>query len=278
MLIYKFVVGTVLLGASLIIEPLLLHAEETIEGKLVADHVGRVSSEITGERSIRVQDLLVREGDRVRKGDVLARLSAEQLTADRAVAFGTFGEAEALVGVAKSRLELAKLTYNRQVGLKGSPSFRRATFEDAEVALRAAKSELKSAESSARSRKAEVERIELEIRRATIVAPYDGIVFKILTNVGASVTQKSPDLLELLDLTRVEIEVEIPSRDVSVFPIGRNVFYAYDGSDKYPAKVRAILPTLNDENRNRVMRLQVSAENIPLTFYNQQPVKIFLVN
>ncbi len=267
-----------MLGAALIIEASLLHAEETIKGKLVADHVGRVSSEITGERSIRVQDLLVREGDRVRTGDVLARLSAEQLTADRAVALGAFEEAEALVDVAKSRLELAELTYNRQVGLKGSPSFRRASFEDAEVALRTAKSELKSAKSSARSRKAQVERIELDIRRATIVAPYDGIVFKILTNVGASVTQKSPDLLELLDLTRVEIEVEIPSRDVSNFPIGRNVFYAFDGGDKHSAKVRAILPSLNDENRNQVVRLQVSAHNIPLTFYNRQPVKIFLEN
>lgn len=84
-LTYRFIVGMLLLGASLIFEPLLLNAQETIKGRLVANHVGRVSSEITGERAIRVKDLLVREGDRVKKGDVLVRLSVEQLIADRAV-------------------------------------------------------------------------------------------------------------------------------------------------------------------------------------------------
>ncbi len=58
--------------------------------------------------------------------------------------------------------------------------------------------------------------------------------------------------------------------------VGRNILYAIDRSGKYLDKVRATLPSLSEENRNRVVRLQLGPNIIPLTFYNQQRAKIFL--
>jgi len=66
--------------------PSLSFAEEQIEGKLVANVIGKISSQTTGERSVRVEEVLVRKGDRVKKGELLARLSVQQLKADRLVA------------------------------------------------------------------------------------------------------------------------------------------------------------------------------------------------
>lgn len=44
----------------------------------------------------------------------------------------------------------------------------------------------------------------------------------------------------------------------------------------YPAEVWTILPRLSNDDRNGAVRLQVSLDNMLLTFYNQQPVKFFL--
>ena len=151
----------------------LARAQTVTEGKLIVDQIGTISSPLTGERSVRVEDVPVRMGDRLMKGDQMALLSTLQLMADRLVAQRAFEEAEALASVAKSNVAAAQLTYRRQAGLKGSPSFRRAAYEDAEVALSAAKSQLRSAESSAKRQQAEVGRIDLEIKLARIVAPYD---------------------------------------------------------------------------------------------------------
>ena len=107
--------------------------------------MGKVSSQLTGERSVRVKELNVRVGDRVKKGDIIAKLSTEQLEADRKVAEGALAEAKALVTVAESRITGAKLVLGRQERLRKSTSFQRSAFEDAEVALRSAEASLRSA-------------------------------------------------------------------------------------------------------------------------------------
>ena len=198
-------------------------ADKSLKGRLIANHIGKVSSEITGERTVRIQKLLVREGDRVKKGELLAQLSTEQLIADRSVAMSSLQAAEAMVGVAKSNLAGAKMRYDRQAGLENSAAFRRAAFEDAQVSLQTAESQLRRAENVVSVRKAEVERIELEIRLADILAPYDGIVMDVLTSVGAAVTQTKPDILMLLDLSRVEIELPISLARASEFQPGRSL-------------------------------------------------------
>ena len=274
----KIILGALVLGLSLGFCPSYLHADETIEGKMVANHIGKVSSEITGERSIRVQELLVREGDRIKKGDVLARLSTEQLTADRTVALRFLEEAEATAGVAESNVAGAKLVFNRQAGLKKSDSFRRADFEDAEVALGATESELSKAQATVKRRKAEVQRIELEISLANIVAPYDGIVVKVLTNVGASVTQGNPHIVELLDSTRTEIEVEVPLNKLSHFQVGRELSYSVENSEKYQAKVRVILPKLSKKKKTRLIRLELKNGDVAPIYSDQQFVKVYLDN
>lgn len=185
--VHEFIV-LVIVVAAMTLGPIESNAEE---------QDSTVSSVITGERSVRVAKLSVGKGDKVKKGDVLAVLSTQQLEADKLVAMSSLEEAKALVKVAKARLAGAKLVFDRQAALKQSVSFRRADFEDAEVALQLAESNLALAESTVNRQKAEVDRIDLEIQLATIRAPFEGSVVKLLTNVGATVTQRNPNILVL---------------------------------------------------------------------------------
>ena len=135
-------------------------AQSTIEGKIISNQIGTVSGVLTGERSVRVEELAVRFGDRVKMGDLIARLSTAQLESDRNVALAILEEAKASVGVAESNLAGAKLIFDRQSGLKNSSSFRRAAFEDAEIALNRAESSLKSILATSNRRQAEVDRLK----------------------------------------------------------------------------------------------------------------------
>lgn len=91
----------VLLGSALVTligaAPGAVDASEAIEGKLVADQRGHISSQMTGERSQRVKDMYVRVGDNVKQGDRLARLDTVQLEADRLIAQRFLDEAQAAV-------------------------------------------------------------------------------------------------------------------------------------------------------------------------------------
>lgn len=253
-------------------------AEEIIQGTLIANHLGTVSSEITGERAIRVMERPVQEGDRVKKGQLLAKLSTVQLVAALNVILSSIDEAKALVGVAESNLAGAQLRFNREAGLRNSVSFRRARYEDSEVALISAKSELQSAQSVARLRVAEADRIKLEIRLAEILAPYNGVVVDILTNVGASVTQNNPHILKMLDTSRIEIEVAVLPIDLARFPMGRELRYSLRNNEIYTAKVRAILPSLDNNKERALVRLELSPDKIPRFLTDQLPVQVYLKN
>ena len=60
------------------------------------------------------------------------------------------------------------------------------------------------------------------------MAPYDGLVVEILTGVGASVTQKAPDILTVLDLSQLEIAVELSHTDAQHLKPGQIQFYNTD--------------------------------------------------
>ena len=256
----------------------LVRAQTVTEGKLIVDQIGTISSPLTGERSVRVEDVPVRMGDRLMKGDQMALLSTLQLMADRLVAQRAFEEAEALASVAKSNVAAAQLTYRRQAGLKGSPSFRRAAYEDAEVALSAAKSQLRSAESSAKRQQAEVGRIDLEIKLARIVAPYDGLVLEVLKNVGSTVTQKDPHLFRFLDLSRVEIEIQGSEKEIKPFQPGAEIFYSIANGEKLPGLVRAVFPNLGQSPPSWMARIKLGSSRLPTLFHDQQPVTVYLAN
>ncbi len=249
-------------------------AQESFKGVIVAKQVGKVSSQLTGERSVRVQELNVRVGDRVKKGDLIAKLSTEQLEADRKVADASHEEAKALVAVAESRVKGAQLVLGRQERLRKSTSFQRSAFEDAEVALQTAEASLQSARGVAARRKAEVDRIALEIRLADIIAPYDGIVTNISANVGAAVTQRNPDLVQLLDLSRVEIEVPVPQSKLALFSAGKTVQFSSDNGAKGEAKVRAIMSVLAKNKRDRVVRLTLAEPGKLGDIHDQEAVTI----
>lgn len=272
----RILVGTMVIWGAVFIQPDKITAQESIQGRFIANHLGTVSSEITGERAIRVTELLAREGDKVKKGQLLAKLSTVQLIAARSVVSSSIEEAKALVGVSESNLVGAQLRFNREAGLKNSASFRRAKFEDAEVDLLRAKSALKSAQSVVELRNAEAERIDLEISLANIFAPFEGIVVKFLTNVGASVTQGNPHILEMLNVSRIEIEIEIPLEKLSRFPIGKEVSYSVKNGKKYGAKVRAILPTLSQDRQKALVRLELDKNNLPPFYSDQLPVNVHL--
>lgn len=250
-------------------------ASDAIEGKLIADQRGHISAQMTGERSQRVKDMLVRVGDKVTKGDLLARLDTEQLEADRLIAQRALEEAQAAVEVGKSSVARAQLDYDRRAGLKGSPSFNRAAFEDAEIALRAAESELQSAQSSANRREAEAARIDIEIRLAEIKAPYDGLVLDVLTSVGASVTQQAPNLLTLLDLSQVEIAVELSQDKAQRLNPGQSVGYVLSDGEQRTARLRTVLPPADPQQTVAVARLQLDSADLPPLVRHEQTVQVY---
>ena len=195
-------------------QPLLYNATGTVEARIAST----LSSNLMGT----VTAVNVREGDVVKKEDLLVVIDKRQVAADLRKAEAAFAEAkrakasaESALASAKAGLELATATYNRYLKLMEDASASRQEFDEVEARHRQAQasfsqatSMLAAARSRVRQAQAAVSAAAARESDARIRAPYDGRVTAKMIEVGDLAAPGVPILtLEKQDANCVVFEV-----------------------------------------------------------------------
>ena len=220
-------------------------------GRLVAHQAGEVAAQVAGA----IADMKVEVGDRVKKGQILATLDAATLKAELSVVEGELLQAYAQLEFDKSDLRLAELGMERQENLRKSGAFSKAKYEDwvqkvarsnASVARR--KAEISTTEASLLMK-------QINLAKASIIAPYEGVVTRRMAEAGSYVRVGDP-VVYLISDHAMEIEVDVPSLRVAGLKPGVKVAFNLDDGESYEATVRAVLPSENPLTRTRVVRFE----------------------
>jgi RND family efflux transporter MFP subunit len=193
--------------------------------ELVSDQITLVGSTeaiarsiIAAEVSGLVEAFPVREGDFVKKGELLARLRSTDLVLQ-------LKAAEAGREKARSNLLFAEKELSRYTKLKGTNSIAESKYDQALDQYQSLKQELLRTE-------AEIALLKDDIQRKKVVAPFAGFVAKEQTQVGEWIQVGGP-VVSLVDLGRIRITVDVPER------------YAVQLSRKSP--VRVLVESVSDE-------------------------------
>lgn len=229
------------------VEPMLQTVP--VLGRLVARQAGVVAARINGP----VESLLVEVGDRVEAEQVIAVLNAETLQAERDLADGDLAVARAEYATKKAQLELTELQLKRMAGLKKSAAFNQARFEDARQQVTIAKAQLRKAETSVTSARADLKLTDIDLRNAEIRALYGGVVTQRLTEAGAYVQKGAPVVRMIADRS-LEIEADVPYQRLAGVGIGSELRASLDDGTTHTAVVRAIVPEENPLTRTRAVR------------------------
>jgi HlyD family secretion protein len=198
-------------------------------GKIQPEKDIKISPYISGE----VIELTVREGDRVKKGDLLARIDPEIYRAnfDRMNAMlnsQKAGEANAQARVtqAESQFRNAELSFNRtktlwdqKVVSDAEFDAAKSSFEVSKAELEAARQSLKSAQFSVQSAKASLEEAQENLVKTSIRSPNDGTVSKLSVEIGERVTGASQfsagtEIMRIANLESMEVNVEVNENDI----------------------------------------------------------------
>jgi RND family efflux transporter MFP subunit len=181
----------------------------------------------------RIEGLLVKEGQRVRRDELLLHLDRrlEELEVQRR----KFLLADT-VRIEELRSKEKKLTeqVNALRHLIGSGGVSRKQFEDEEMALGAVSSERKGLEAAKRREQVELEAASEQFERRHLRAPMDGVVTKVLLHVGESVAANEP-VMHLVDVSRVRFLGTVPAQVGAQVQEGRKVtiqFVLNDPHDK----------------------------------------------
>jgi len=184
-----------------------------------------------------VTEIYVKEGDFVRQGQVLARVDPQRYAFELERARATLEQAEA---------QFAELTlFDEEI-------------EDAE--LRAERRRMARAKSGLSGAEVGVREAELNVRRATVRAPFSGAVANLAIVPGQRVQQRD-SIVEIVDISRIKIEVQALETEVPYLEEGRaaRVRLSAFPDSVLTGQVASINPVVNP--RTRTARVTVVLPN-----------------
>ena len=206
-----------------------------------------VKSKVPGE----VNQVLVREGQSVAQGQVLARIDTAVLQMQADAQLAALEEAKAKLSIAQKNRE-NNLQLLRQKFISQNAYDTTDSTYDASVAL------AKSAEAQLRIARRALE--DAEVR-----APFAGIVAKKIIGLGEKVQVDSP-LFALVDLGRMEIEAPSPASEVPAVKPGQHATFRVDGFGErlFHGKVERINPTTDPGSRAITLYISVANTDLAL--------------
>lgn len=213
-----------------------------------------VQVDVSSEQSGTVREVLADYNSEVKKGDVLARLDTEKLTADLKGKEAALAAARANVAKAKADELSAEASVKRLTTLVGSRVSTQQDLDSAVFTYQAAQASRESAEANVTAAESDLEQAKISLRKATIVSPIDGIVLSRDVDSGATVAAslEAPTLFTLAgDLRQMELQVSIDEADVGQIAVGQDATFTVDAfpDQRFPATitdVRYASETVND--------------------------------
>jgi HlyD family secretion protein len=197
-------------------------------GKINPEFQVVITPEVTGE----IVSLPVKEGNKVRKGDLLIKIKADSYLAAQDRANANLQGAKATLAMRKAELDKLTGDYNRvkELHAKGLSS-------DSE--LEASKSSYLSSQASYEAAQANVNQMEAALKEAveqlnktTIYSPMDGTITKLNVEKGERVLgsgfSQGTDMMTVSDLNNIEASVDVDENDVVLVAIGDTALIKVD--------------------------------------------------
>lgn len=210
-------------------------------GEVGAVQLVSVGAQASGQ----IEKLYVELGQQVRKGDPIADIDSTTQRNDLATNKAKLETFQAQLAAKQVALKVAQTQYNREAQLKKTNSTSRENMETAENALAAAKAAVAELESQIRQAQIAVNTAETNLGYTKISAPLDGTVVAVPVEEGQTVNanQTTPTIVQIADLSRMEIKIEIAEGDITLVKPGMAVEYTILSD---PGTVRhAVLDTID---------------------------------
>ncbi|TAK39348.1 MAG: efflux RND transporter periplasmic adaptor subunit [Lysobacteraceae bacterium] len=196
-------------------------------GTLSAISTVTIGSQVSGQ----VTDVLVDFNDKVRKGDVLARIDPSTYKAQIEQGNAQVASARAQLRQAQASLRNAELDYRRKAELAGTQLVSRSDVDLARAARDQAQAQVNSAQAQIRQQSASTQTTRVNLDRTVIRAPVDGVVITRSVEPGQTVAAslQAPELFTIAeDLSQMKIELAVDEADIGQVREGQAVGFTAD--------------------------------------------------
>jgi HlyD family secretion protein len=217
----------------------------TATGKIQPEVQVKISPEVSGE----IVALPVKEGQRVKKGDLLMKIKPDVYVAGRDQFSAALLQAKA--GLTKNELEYKRVENLFKKGLVSE-----AEYEQSHALHEGSKAEYARARAS-------LDQAEESLRKTTIFSPMDGTVSQLNSELGERVlgTQQfqGTDVMTIADLSRMEARVDVSENDVILVSVGDTARISVDAFPNQ--KVNALVYEIANTAKSKGLGTQEEVTN-----------------
>lgn len=189
-------------------------------GKIQPEIEVKISSEVSGE----IIALPVKEGQVVKKGDLLVKINPDLYTSGYNRTIAGLSQTKAGLGQADATFREAKASYERNKTLYDKGIISRSEWDKAVAAYESANASKQSAYYNVQSASATVNEAKDNLGRTTIYAPADGTISMLNVELGERVlgTQQmaGTEILRVANLNNMEVEVDVNENDIVKINVG----------------------------------------------------------
>lgn len=205
----------------------------TATGKINPDFQVKISAEATGE----IVQLNVKEGDKVRRGQLLLKIKPETYLAQKNRAEANLLSVRSGLNVTQANLTQAENDYKRIQGLFDKKLESESNLETVKTRYLVAKGNYESQKAAVAQSEAGLKEADENLNKTNVYAPMNGVVSSLKVEVAERVLGSgfSPgtELLTVADLSAMEATVDVDENDVVLVSIGDTARIKIDAySDK----------------------------------------------
>lgn len=186
----------------------------TANGKLKPQIEVKISPEVPGE----IIELLVKEGNKVKKGDLLVVIKPDIYQSSLSRIEAALNTQKARLAQAEAQLIEKELNYQRAKQLLEKKTIPKSEYETIEAAFKVAISEVQAAKYSVKSSESSVKESAENLTKTRIFSPIDGTVSKLNVEKGEKVVGTNQfagtELMMVADLATMEVKVEVNENDI----------------------------------------------------------------
>lgn len=226
---------------------------------VVGNLIGAATVETVPKVSGRLEAVAVRMGDRVSRGQRLAKIEDRELLEQIKQAKASFDVSSATIRQREADLRLAQTNLERTRSLFDRELIPKQTFDDTDARHQAAIAQLDLAKAQYAQSQARLDELDINLANTVITSPVNGFIGSRTLDPGAWVTPNSA-FLSVVDISVVRIVADIVEKDLRRITQGLRADVEVDAfpGETFAGRVAQVAPVLDPATRTAQIEIEIA--------------------
>jgi RND family efflux transporter MFP subunit len=225
---------------------------------VVGNLVGEQTVSVVPKAAGRLEEVFVKLGDAVARGQRLARIEDREIREQVKQAEAAFEVARATIRQREADLKFAETNLQRSRELFERQLLPKQTLDDADARYQAAVAQLELSRAQLTQSQARLEELRINLANTVIVSPVNGFVAKRNADPGAYASQNAP-VLDLVDISMVRLIANIVEKDMRRVGTGDSANVEVDAfpGETFTGRIARVAPVLDPATRTAQIEVEI---------------------